>query len=126
LTSISSTRITVSFILSGNNPDLYTELDDITLNSTINFISNGDFEKLNYTDQWNVISCGDQCDPGVDDLDPHTGNLGFYSSGIGVTLSQTVGINTIGQEFIYHLAFWMAFECGGNNHCSIQVTLNTT
>ena len=87
----------------------------------MNLISNGDFETPNYTDQWNVQSCGATCDPGVDDLNPHQGNVAFYSSGKNVTLSQTVSLMPVGQVSLYYFGFWLAYECEGNNHCSIQV-----
>ena len=117
-------EINVSFTFSETNPDLYFELDDVTLNSTgANLIANGDFEDRDYLGEWNVQSC-ELCDPGVDDLDPNTGDYSFYSSGVNVTLSQAVQLNETNITFnVFYLGFWMAFECGGNNRCSLDVNL---
>lgn len=122
----SAKQIKVSFTFSETNPDLYFELDDVTLNSTGgNLIANGDFEDRDYLGEWNVQSC-ELCDPGVDDFNPNTGDYSFYSSGINVILSQAVHINETNVfSNIFYLGFWMAFECGGNNQCSVDVNLLT-
>ena len=123
---MSSRTTTVTFVLSGTNPDLYTQLDDVQLNSTRgNLVSNGDFEDGNYTNQWQVQACAD-CDPGVDDLYAQSGVLAFYASGVGVQLSQNVSIDPASNNNQpFYFSFWLAYECGGNNACSIQVSLQT-
>jgi hypothetical protein len=124
----SDNQVQILFELSSDNPDLYIELDDIALNSSLlvkNFIGNGGFEKKTFTEEWTVKSC-QSCDTGVDNLHAHTGDLSFYASGVGVTLNQTIALVELNdQPSQVTLSFWTAYECGGNNQCSIGVRLVT-
>ncbi len=110
-------------------------MDNVTLNSTENLITNGGFEIYNRTTTgyqwppWTYSECHEYCEvfpfiePKISD------SLSFLASGTGIKLSQTVAIDTVGREFVYSLGFW--FQCfvtdyDSTESCPLIVTLVTT
>lgn len=109
-------------------------VDDITLNSTTNLITNGGFQTTygssgNSGQPSTVSTCPGTtiCSAYAIDADPTANSYSFYSNGVSITLDQTVAINTVGKEFVYSLGFLLSCSVdGGNSACSFFFRLTTT
>jgi len=130
--STSASNINVQFTFSNVYASGAIYLDDVTLNSTVNLIKNGDFETVEANDTaplppWTSSTCGANCIGIVTTQDPRTGSYSFGTTGTVVTLSQTVAINTVGQQYVYQLGFWIrCYMTSGNTPYLFFVTLTTT
>jgi hypothetical protein len=136
VTPASASNIQLQFVFSSTIFNVYTILDDVTLNSTENLIINGDFgiysaTPSGYPYQWSSWTSSEcqSCLATPANGNGATGFSGFLASGVGITLSQTVAINTVGRQFVYRLGFW--FQCAvadddPTESCSLLVKLVTT
>ena len=137
VTPASASSIELQFVFSTVFGNGIAILDNVTLNSTENLISNGDFELNNATalgyqyewSSWSSSACEEHCITFPGDQYGATDFPSFLATGTGITLSQTVAIDTVGRRFVYRLGFW--FQCiikDGNptESCQLLVTLLTT
>ena len=78
---------------------------------------------------WTVSKCQQYCQNFPGNAFGLTDFPNFFSVGAGITLGQTVAINTVGQQFVYRLGFW--FQCSVYNQdptesCLLLFSLVTT
>jgi len=130
--SSTATHITLqfTFVTSGN---AVIDIDNVQLNSTSDLIVNGDFQTLSSTfavnpvpdPPWYITQCG-TCNPTQATNCGVGGSVCFYAAGgNSITLTQTVAINTVGQLYVYLLAFQLDFSCLSQT-CLVAVTLQTS
>ncbi len=136
MTSATASSVILEFIFSVGLGYGVTILTDVTLNSTSNLIQNGDFEIYNETNSsssyeyssWTLTQCEGSCANAPVSLAFSPNSTGIATAGVGIQVSQTVALNTVGTQSIYRLGYW--FECiiysDPTDVCSYTVQLTTT
>ncbi|CAF3668795.1 unnamed protein product [Adineta steineri] len=99
----------------------YVYIDDVTFNSTLNLIKNGDFEIIND----HVWKCPGTCYLDYVKDNPKSGQLSFRAYG-KFSLTQLVPKPIGGDDNeLYHFGFWLKLNCTTINPCTIITNINT-
>ena len=137
VTPANATSVQLEFTFTTYLYYTYAYLSNVTLNSTSNLIENGNFETYQYINNtdyqytfppWNISGCGSLCEyyPAYLDYIPVNDTIGLTA--VNLKLSQTVALNTVGNQSVYQLIYW--FRClvydDPTAYCSYTVKLTTT
>ncbi|UJR10838.1 hypothetical protein I4U23_015025 [Adineta vaga] len=94
----------------------YVYIDDITFNSTSNFIQNGNFERK----MGNEWSCNNRsCLSNHVKDNPKSGAFSFRTDG-SLSLTQLI-LESIESNKLYQLGFWLKLSCDPTDPCTVVV-----